>query len=1206
MSYKSSNIYASRVFAEHPLALWGIDENINFISLISEGAKEVSEDYWTFDNMLVSASVHVPPGNPIDGASVSEIYRLSSSSQYSKAISPEISYVDKIDYLKGSICINAFFYIPNEALIDEIYLGFTINSVDYYNTVTSFKTDRWNKIEFTKDISEEYDIQPFIRIKYSDVASDIKSDTAIVVSGLSVGQWSEPFNSYDTGTVSQSLPSEIQSLIGNGGSLISGVPIDPYGFSQEDTGYVIKYGSVLLADTGGIPMVYGSKNNVSILNKEPSVIYDTQLDAGLSSTTYFETEIDGGSSSTIFTEILDGGLYSYLEQEQYIPSLVFPGKGFLNQSGKYSNITVEFWMKINNESVNEVKIFGPLSSNDGIYVKSEFLTVKVGQYRKSYFIGQWYRPMLIHFGQTESEIYLMINGEKVISIQIDSLEISTFPTLEEDFLGFFGHHKTLPFEVDVFSIFPYIITEQIAKRRFVYGQGVENQESITASLGGDLTYVDFPYSGYSSNISYPDRTPWSNGFSNNLKVTSSGLSLPEYSLPELIFINNEQGISQGESEIIWSTFEYDNYSIQDEEHPFIMMQPNINYENISSTIYFSKLNKTGYPTKSIYSVLKTGSDIDTYQSLLYISNSTNTNYFEAKILSGSIQYVYNGEEVYSQEIQENSEFSCGFNIDLIKENYPQTSQFFSNLDALSLNFCGVSQNIFLGKIFSLTINNQFFTELRQDIFDSNGFSQTTEDMFTYIGAYTLLPKLSNLTAYLDVAATGYWESSVPLTYFGKYVNLSNGNRAYDLDLIQFNIDIPYTLYSRDSEDSSLYNENMSVESYITLQTKEDVGMIPYTDYVNTASISNSRVIDLDSYVNLDTTKFRVSDSSVIFPPKTDTDFNDYYITTHIMMSSNGVNSENITIKKMSLSSLAFDESSLYRIGSPTGKTISPISKIGESYSYKAKNPVVIDNETSPYLYISGNSGISVIPWDESETDNGVSFTINESLKADFKMVGLQMYLMFNERDHFIEEKVVGKFYNIFKEYLIYLTPELDQKRAKIRLVDPITDTDVPGVKFFLNGKEVSSPMVKPFKWNSIVISLQDNGLNYYRTVSGVDEGVSGALEIYPGCRVNNVAVFSDINEIKLSLTLTDDWSDVLDLYDGSWGLISSSASSWNDLLNQELIPVTVLSIDGENIYDTYLGLSYVVGDDNSILNVNFDSVNILNDADWTTFEYKPI
>lgn len=1190
MSYKKSNLYASRVFSEHPLAMWAMDENINFISLVAESAKQVNSSDWTLDNLSVSTSFTPPAENPIEQSDIGYIYKTSSSAMAQASLDP-IVYSEKIDVLRGSICFNIFLYKPTAVILESIDIGLIIGGQEYFKTYSSINSDRWEKLQFTKDIETSDNIQPFIRINYSNTSVYGEESSGLFMSGISVGQWSEPFNSFDTGTQPVVIPTEISSLINVPSSSLMGIEIDPYGFNDGDTAYAIEYGNILLAETSGMPMVYGSKCNVSVL--QFNSFYST-VDGGSSSTITFEELIEGGSSSSSYTLGVDGGQYSSI-QEGVVPSLVFPGKGFLNQSGKYSNLTVEFWLRVNNESIEQLKIFGPLSSTDGIYIGNEFITVKVGKYVKSYFVGQWYRPMLVHFGQTESEIYLMINGERVISITIDSLDIPTFPPANEDYLGFFGHKKILPFEIDIFSIFPYIITEQIAKRRFVYGQGVESQESIVSSVGGDLTYVDFPFSNYSSTISYPDRTPWTNGYSNNLNVDSNGISLPELTLPEIVFVNNNEDISQGEAGLVWENYESDNFSIQNEDHTFISMLPNENYSDIESTIYFSKLNKTGSQTKSIYSVLKTSSDISSEQSVLYISNNTSLNYFEVKIISGSIQYIYNDEILNSLSISSSSEFVVGFNMDRISESHPQLSSFFSNLDNTSLNFAGAKGNTFLGKVFSLTINNKFFTEKDTQLFDNNGFAQSVLDRYSYVGSYTLIPKQSNSTVYLDIAATGYWEASIPLTYFGKYVTSKNGSRFYDLDLIQFNIDIPSTLYSRDTEDSALYHEHMSAFSYATLQRKEVVGTIPYTSYTNSVEVGNSRILDFDNETNLDTTKFEICDSTIIFPPKSGVDFKDYYITMHILIKSNGINTENITIKNMSFSSLAFDEAKFYSIGTPTGRAIYPVSKIDDNYIYKTKIPVAIEDESSPYLYLSGDSGISLLPEDSLNMTKALSFPINETLRSDFKMVGLQMYLMFNEYDEFPQEKLVAKFFNNVSEYLVYLTPELDMKRGKVRLVDADTGIEVEDVIFFLNGKEVSHPYINPFKWSSIVISLQDRGMLF--------NGVSGQLEVYSGVRVDNVAIFSDINEIKISLITTDDWYDLSSVLP-TWG--SASTSVWSELLNEETSSVTVLSVDGENIFNTYSGLSYAVGDDNSTINVNFDSISVLNDAEWTTFEYRPI
>lgn len=1195
MSYKNSNLYASRVFSEHPLALWAIDENFYFTSLIDESEKTINSVDWDIVNGEIVSSFVSPAENPIEGSGVAKVY-LSSSSQYTLEMSlQDISYEDKIDTEKESVCLNFYAYVPDVSNIDSIESGFIVNGQEYLSSkIFSFvEYDRWIKIESTRSIDTEYDIKPIIKINYNESVVNDEENSSIFISGISVGQWSESFNSEDTGAVVTNVPTNIKNLIGEEyASLIYGVQLDPYGFNDSDSGYIIEYRKRLLAETSGIPMVYGSKNNVSILPRKSELTFSEFIDGGSFSSTYLE-EIDGGSSSSSFTESIDGGPSFVEVTSPTIPSIVFPGKGFLNQSGKFSNLTVEFWARINNESVSPIKIFGPLTSQDGIYVGGEFITVKVGKYIKSYFIGQWYRPMLVHFGQSANEIFLMINGEKVISIQIDSLDISTFPIPSEDYLAFYGYQKLLPFDIDSFSIFPYVVTEQIAKLRFAYGQGAEDQEILSTTFGGDLTYVNFPYAGYNSTISFPDRTPWSNGYFNNLKVSSNGLSLPDHTLPDLLFTETSGTVSRGEAELIWQGFEEDNYLIQDEEYPFISLRPNANYEDINSTIFFSKMNKTSYPTKSVWGLIKTSDDVSTDQSLLFITSTNNTNVLEAKIVSGSLQYLYNGDVLSSSAVSTESITTVGFKIDKISEDYPQTRSFLSNTDLLSLNFAGSGSNMFLGKIFSLTLNNEFFTQKDAHIFDANGFAQNLSGQFDYIGAYTLLPKESNSTIFFDVAATGYWESSIPMSYFGKYVTNSNGQKVYDLDLIQFNIDIPNTIYSKETQDSIEYQTSSKARVYMTLQDVSSVGTIPYTDYVTTEVIGNDRVLDFNIASNTSTTKFEVCDSTVVFPPKELGSFSDYYLTTHILMTSSGVSSENMKIKNMSFSSASFDESAFYRINTPTGRSIYPITKSRDQYVYKRKNPVVIEKESGSYFYITGNSGIQVLSSQDGSLTKGISFPINETLKESFRFVGVQMYLMFNESDLFEEEKVFAKIFNNQKEYDLVLEPEAGGKRAFIKMINSETKQELSGVTFFLNGKNVSNVIVRPLRWNSLIISLQDNSLN-------LDQEI-GQLEVYSGVRVNNVSMFSDINELRFNLVLSNDWGDI---DNEAWNYYASS--SWLEVLNEQNIPVTLLSVNGADVFDTYSGLSYAIGNDSATLSVNFDSIQVLNDANWTSFDIKPI
>jgi hypothetical protein len=1186
------------------VALWAMDEANYFVSLISQEEKEITESYWDFDNVIINSSaVFTLSGYPFDDLNVNKLYLSTSSSvtaQFEVSLSSPITYLE-LDPNKGSICVSNYIYVPEQTSILYADIGFTIDGQESYTRYLSganesLKTNNWEKISHTSSTGGE-SFSPFIRVVYDPgfVADEEKS--SVYFNGVSVGQWSEPYNSVSTGIPSASLvnlPNSISSLISFPGEL-KGSVIDPYGFNDaSDNGYIVSVNNSLFAKLSGVPMVYGSSGNIK-LNKDAIRVNELVVDGS----SLEELDFNGGSASSFYAEFLDGGDASiYLNSEQYnkFPSLVFPGKGFLNQYGYNKTLTTEFWLRISPEITSKKRIFGPLASNDGMYVDKDFITIVVGNYTKSYFVGKWYRPMLVHFCQSQNEIFLMINGEKVISIPIDSLQIETFPLESQDYLGFYTNENIYLYEIDSFSIFPYVVAEQVAKKRYVFGQGVQEQDNIISAKNGNLSYVDFPFSGYSSTIKYPDRSKWNDGFYNNIVASDKGISLPEYQLPEVIF-SNTTNLADYQKSLITSNFYKENYLIQDEDYPYICMDPNNTYLARQSygTIYFSKLNKTNYQTRSIHSILKSSSDVSTRQSLIYVSSNFDSNVFEVVINSGSIQYMFNDVPIQAAtvSISPNSYFAVGIDFDKIEQSYYSTvGSFFSRTESLSLNFAGSQQNVFLGKIFSLTINNDFFTDKDgSQIFNSSGtaIKNFNSSLYDYVGSYTLLPKETNTSIALDVGVCGYWENSIPLSYFGKYITQANGELKYDLDLIQFNIDAPNSVFSKYNQESSNYEDSLSTKVYVTLQNIVELGQVVYTQFTNTENIGMNKILDLGEITSLEDTKYKINDGTVIYPPKDISGFTNYYITIHIEISSKGITTENVKIRNMGFASLAFDEGQFYSINTPAAGKFYPIVKNEDQYVYKRKVPVVIDTYSSPYLYLAGDSGIEVLPDVDENLVKGISIPVNETLKNGQEVVGIQMFLMYNESNRFTETKKIGKIFSSNSSYDIVLEPEDDGKRAFFYIFDSITGTQFTAAKFFLNGRLVNDVVIEPLAWNYIAISLQSNSISL--------DGIIGEIEIYSGVKVDNVASFMELNPIKQDLVVYDEWN-VVD--DENWARWSASAT-WTQILDEQSLEVTVLSLDGNDIFNTYAGLSSGVVNDESVINVSQDSIVIINDITWDEF-----
>jgi|694.fasta_scaffold04592_24 hypothetical protein len=1219
MSYKNANLYASRVFAEHPIALWSLDEDYFFLSLVPESDKKITDSTWSISGGQYSSSTTFPENAPIIGDYTSKFFiPTSSSSQYIDIIGDPIVYQDSIDEAKGSICFSLNVFAPVGKNVATYDIGFIVGGQRYYLNHTVESEGSWQKISYTKQITSTENLTPFIKINYSDNLETGEVNSPVYINGLSVGQWSEPYNHKNTGVFSEELPESLTSLLPYAGFL-KGLRLDAYGFNDLDDAYIIQERKRLLAEKANVPMVYGSRNNVSIFSKNSLEVFEDFASGGSSFESVFIDLIDGGSSSATFTSSVDAGTSSYLNEDILLPSIIFPGKGFLNNSGKYTNLTAEFWLRINNESVSPVRIFGPLTSDDGIYVESSFITIIVGKHVKSYFIGSWYRPMLVHFNQSPNEISLMINGEKIISIPVDLELIESLTSESEDFLAFFGDDKISIFEIDCFSIFPYIVSEQIAKRRYVYGQGVEEQDSLLENINGDLHQIDFAFSGYGSTISYPDRTQWDSGYFNNLKVDSSGLALIDYNLPEVLFnyVSASATVTQLQSENFLSSFESDNFLIQDETYPFLSMSPSASYSNYYGTLHFSKLNQLNHPTSSIYGIFKAPEGINQEQTVLYFENSRNNDYFKVALSSGSLQYIYNGSVLTKTPVSGGEFFAAGFDIDKISTTYAsQIKNFFSNPETISFNVAGYGQSKFYGKMFSLTINNKFYTQ-KDSLFNEFGIAEKTftGDKFSYVGSYTLVPKTSNSTVYLDIASSGYWESSIPLSYFGKYITDSKGNRVYDLDLIQFNIDAPTSPFIIGDEVSTDFQNSSPVKSYITLQEKTNVGMVPYTDYVLTRLISQeSKILDFDEENDLETTKFLVSDGTIVFPPDFIGNFSDYYIGVHIELKSDGTKTNNLKVKRMSFASLSFDESEFFAINTTGGRKVYPIVKTQDQYVYDQKNPVIIDIESSPYLYLTKNSGIHVAPYlEESGLERGISFPINPELRPSFTAAGIQLFMMFDKERLFSSRQLLGRIISSDRSVDIVLVPEEDQKRASLKFFDTFTQNEETGFKAFLNGRFSDNILIRPLEWNVLTVSFESSSFELNSRIA--------QLEIYSGIVVNNVSIFKKSTEVSSISESSNEWINVLrdlDVYGAAqpefdWDYWQDDTeqggvgfATWTNVLNFQRNTAVKITINGEGIFNSYTGLSSVVSDDNSMLNVNFDSIRLFNDVTWDTFVTKPV
>ena len=77
----NSNLYAEKVFSEHPLALWPLDDNLSFLQLLTDSKQVLTDNaHWSISN-LESIDPQTYFNTPIP-TSNSFRFILSSSSSY--------------------------------------------------------------------------------------------------------------------------------------------------------------------------------------------------------------------------------------------------------------------------------------------------------------------------------------------------------------------------------------------------------------------------------------------------------------------------------------------------------------------------------------------------------------------------------------------------------------------------------------------------------------------------------------------------------------------------------------------------------------------------------------------------------------------------------------------------------------------------------------------------------------------------------------------------------------------------------------------------------------------------------------------------------------------------------------------------------------------------------------------------------------------
>jgi hypothetical protein len=1177
-----SNLYAEKIFSEHPIAMWALDDQVDYLSLIpAEDPKVNSKSNvfnWTITGGTKAQNTAIA-NEPLPDTFVTTITpNTAGLTNQIVLTSPEIISPLLMNSFLETFSVGAYIF-ANEPYVTSYEIGYTYDGLanPVLRSFDSQISDRWVLISETFTIPQT--VSPIkIVIRINSITPPEGTEMSFEINGITFGQWSEEFLSESTGVLGDSLPTSVPFDY-------KAITAKSYGLQNLDGYYFINNGS-LRAKNSSIPIVYGASN---------------------------------------VTRVLPNG---------NDPSVILPGQGFLNDSGRYRDYTLEMWARIDSKAVTATRIFGPIDSNDGIYVDGPFIKIKIGDSVGAHPITEWYRPILIDLKVSENTATMLINGEEVISISYSTKDLQLPPKTklidgvekDNDWLGFYASNNVPFLDIDCVAIYSYLVPAVVAKRRFAYGQAVEFPESANTAYGGTSVLIDYSFADYTSNYSYPDIGRWGQGQVENLTISNDALSVPDYKLPEIKF---KDSFTKQE----WYK---DLYEANDTP-----LTPFISFTGKDAHLLFENMNIIQQELRGIFGVFQRIDLSTTKQILLKVQDKTNSNKLEIYIENNNLIYEFTfagtSTIIYSEEMLfPLNPFSVGFEIEKLSEYFgDQASYFFGNRSRLSL-FVGGDSNFektFLGKIYKVGFSSQrniesissFFDEqglltyfnpenyfddhLEESIFDAGDDNFSNNPVYdgtlfggdiesfeslakinfaaisNFVASYTLIPKINFSSISLDIAVDGYWEDYQNLTYFAQYVSDSFDKKYYDLDFIQFNIDYPaLENFTNNSYDTS----NNLIKSYVSFQYLKNNSSAKSSYFTAAPAPKNNVVSPRSEWI---TTKYEVVDGTIIYPPR-GVRLSDLSIVTHLEWTVPGIITNPLVVKKMQYASQAFNERTSNPVGTRFGTPVFPYLKYGSYFDYKSKNPYRIYKGSTPYLYLTKNSGLEKVGDNSALVNRGFSIPVNQNLAQSYRVIALQLFLRYG-RDRFPSEPEQIFEVESKDNYIKFFIVANDDSgtRARIYGLNAKTGNFENGIAFYWNGKLVREPVITLNDWGVLGISFS-NTLNF--------DSYVGGFRITGSVLVNSISQYqsSSLQEIQRQTLRSWFLADFVsitspDRYD--WDFWSEDYN-WNGVL--VISSSTLSGVDPSDIYKVYTGTNKFIIDDETPLRFNGYEYNTYQGITW--------
>ncbi len=1057
-----SNLYAEKIYAEQPIALWSLDDDCNFGSYFS--TSNLALNTWTRSG---GTSLNSVPEN-------TDPYPKIYDANFCELITSEDVTLTSPNTFSSSSVFSAGMWVNPQTAINSI--TFTVGTLTKEFDMSGIE-DTWVYLGhiFESPVSSENFV----------ISIDVAGSTEIFFNGFSIGAGQ---NLYGTQSVGSQLTSAVSGLYG--------VQAFEYGLGQNNGWYIGNSTSkIMYATNSSIPMVYGS------------------------------------DSSTKIVENPDG------------PSVVVPGMGFLNESGRNQTLSFEAWMRIKtdgNTSAEPFRIFGPLGSTDGLYVNGQHLIIKADGEFSSHYVGEWFRPMLINIEYVPNKMSLFVNGELATAIDISSI---TLPDDTNDYLGFYAGGNVSHIELDCVAIYPYRITPVIAKRRFGYGQAVVLPSEIETAYSGRQIQIDYTFAGYSSDYSYPKIESWTSSLRENVYANRDIMGTPRLTNPDIVlsetFTSSNTDLSVWESDIA-------DANEADADYPFIKMLPAEQWDSESGYIYLSSMRLPNVSSPRAFYVLAEASadhtDID--QVVFKIQNKDNLDSISAILSGTSLSYVYNisGTQgtLATKTVSSGSQFIAGFDFNQLYSSANSIVRRFliaRSRYALFVagDYVGKDSEIsttFRGKVYGIGMSSQinFAKEGLSAYFTSgvanvSGLTTLIAKKPTYLFGLKRETFNEENVYCLDISTMSYFQDFIPLSKFAK---VAPGTSQYVTDMLQISIDAEQsTVLDGTDIDSS----NNDIKSFVFFDYATAVPHFGKDSSFTKTDLPYSKVADARS--TWSGKKFEVVDGTVIMMPKenfaTGKAQSDLVMFTLIEMYSKASLRMPIKIRTLEYAAQTFSRVTDERFNINNAKKIGTRSQSSSIYMFSeseggfdpsAYNPVAISKNMSPYLYLTNKTGVKVLGEYSTTNDRGIYIPINQDASDQYFISLMSGYILYNDGEFPGEMTAFEIYDNHYSKLKVVIEATSDASIAKISIKKDVsgTWTSLDNVEFYINGTYTTSPTIKSGEWSNFGILFVTDPLDMSLTSDH-------RLEIVGSVLVNNISYYQLRPEELAQQVLPQEWND---------------------------------------------------------------------------------